>query len=165
MSAPVLSRRMPLSSVVAGRDQQLFANVAVMQLFKDNQTLKEFKVKVSGRQAWYDGSAGNQIVCKPITLGISKRNVMTLGASFHRRDPVIAIHIFSRDVDAIDRITDEVDRIIINYGVNPQKGIQNILPASMGTVTADDTDKDSGAVLFHNIVFVECLFYKNRTTS
>lgn len=163
MSAPVLSKRYPTASVVAGRDQQLFANVAVMQLFSDNQKLKEFKVKISGRQAWYDGSAGNQIVCKPVTLGISKRNIMTLGASFHRRDPVIAIHIFSRDPDAIDRITDEVDRIIIEHGVNPQKGIQSILPANIPTVTADDTNKESGAVLFHNIVFVEVLFYKNKS--
>lgn len=161
MSAPVLSRRMPLSSVIAGRDQQLFANVAVMQLISGNWSIKEFKPKISGRASWYDGSAGNQIVCKPVTLGINKRNVMTLGSGTHRRDPVIAIHIFSRDPDAIDRVTDEVDRIIINYGVNPQKGIQKIAPATMPTVTADDADEDTGSVLFHNVYLVECLFYKN----
>lgn len=163
MSAPVLSKRYPLASVVAGRDQQLFANVAVMQLISGNWSIKEFKPKISGRSAWYDGSAGNQIVCKPVTLGINKRNVMTLGAGTHRRDPVIAIHIFSRDPDAIDRVTDEVDRIIIEYGVNPQKGIQKIAPASIPTVPADDTDKESGAILFHNVYMVEVLFYKNKS--
>lgn len=87
---------------------------------------------------------------------------MTLGASQHRRDPVIAIHIFSRDADAIDRITEEVDRIIVNMGVNPQKGIQTILPANLPTVVADDEGRGEAGVLFHNVYFAECLYYKNK---
>ena len=99
-----------------------------------------------------------------MTLGISKRNIMTLGAKLHRRDPVIMIHIFSRDVGAIDVMTEEVDRIIVEFGVNPAPGIQYILPASIPSQTLDEKNDDDASVLFHNVVYTEVLYYKQRAT-
>ena len=161
MSAPTLTRRQPPSATVAGKPQELLPNIVVLQFIKNNWKKEEFKPKFGGRDDWWDGSSGNQITVRPVTLGISKRNIMTLGANFHRRDPIHAIHIWARDPNAVDQMTEEVDRIVIERGVSPFQGVQYILPAAT-PATAQDESMEEGDTLYHNVLFVECLYYKNR---
>ena len=162
MSAPTLTRRYPLPSTIAGAPQEFYANVVVLQTLSQNWNRSEYKPRFSGRGKWWDGSAPHEIFCRPMTLGISKRNIITLGAGMHRRDPIIMIHIFSRDVGAIDVMTEEVDRIIKDFGVNPAPGIQYILPSQIPSQTLDEKEDDDAGVLFHNVVYVEVLYYKNK---
>lgn len=164
MSAPQLTRRSPKTSVVAGREQELDPNVVVMQFISGKWSDSIDRPKISGREGWYDGSFPIQICCRPITHGISRRNVMTLGADLHRRDPVIAIHMFARDPVALSKLREEVDRIIINEGVNPMQGVQYILPAGTPATTGDYEEKGESGTIFHDIIFVEVLYYKRSST-
>ena len=163
MPAPTLTQRAPIASVILGRPQELFPNVIVLQFLGDHWNLQEFKPRISGRGKWWDGSVQHEIFCRPVTLGINERNIMTLGAAIHRRDPVIAIHIFSRDPNGVDKITEEVDRIVRAFGVNPMAGVQTILPAPIPSVIGSEEDNDEGSVLFHNVYFVKVLYHKGIT--
>ena len=155
-----LTRRQPVSSTVASKDQELHANVLVMKFIGQYFNRELIKIQIKGRGKWFEGSAGNQVICHPVTHGISQRNIVTLGAKLHRRNPITAIHIFTRSAEAMDQIREEIDRIVITNGVNPYKGIQYILPASMPSITGDYEEKDEAGTIFHDVYYVECLYYK-----
>jgi len=164
MSAPQLSRRSPRTDVVSGRGQELDPNIAVLQLLTGKWSTIIDRPQFEGRDGWFDGKQPIQVCCRPASHGINRRNVMTLGARMHRRDPVIAIHMFARDPVALSKLREEVDRIIINEGVNPMSGIQYILPATWPSLPGDFEEKDEGGTVFHDIYYVECLYYKTIRT-
>ena len=156
-----LTRHQPIASSVTAKDQELFANALVLKFVSQYFNREQIKVQISGRGKWYNGSAGNQIIIHPINHGISKRNIVSMGAYWRRRNPVSAVHLFARDPTTIDQMREEIDRIIITYGVNPYKGVQYIQEADIPSVSADDEPDDAGT-LYRDIVYLECLYYKNR---
>lgn len=164
MSAPQLTRRVHATSAIAGGDLTFDPNVVVMQLLSGKWSNLVERPKISGREGWFDGSFPLQICCRPITHGINKRNIVTLGADLQRRDPVIAIHMFARDPVALSKLREEVDRIIINEGVNPYKGVQYILPAGTPATTGDYEEPGETGTIYHDIYFVEVLYYKRSST-
>jgi len=157
-----LTRRQPTSSTVAGKDQEILSpNVLVLQFISQFFDREKIKVQIKGRGKWYDGSAGNQICITPTNHGISFRNVKTLGAGLHSRDPTIAIHLFSRDPIQLDAMREEIDRIVITHGPEPYKGVSYILPADVPSVPSDVLEeKDDAGTLFHDIYFVKIQYYK-----
>ena len=165
MSAPTLSRRQPAAGGIAGGKAQVFdPNVVVMTLLGSKWSTNTNRPKFSGRGGWFDGSFPIQICCRPISHGIMKSNIMVLGAKTHRRNPTIAIHMFARDPVALANLRDEVDRIIINEGVNPYEGVNSILPSSMPSLPGDYEEQGETGTVFHDIYNVEVLYYKNITT-
>lgn len=160
--SPDLTRRYPTTQrEVTERDHEVPPAIGVLQFLKGHWPMTEQPVRFGARDKWWDGTAGNQIYIKPVRLGISKKNIMTLGANYHRRDPIYAVHIFSRSADEVDKMTDLVDDIVKDNGVNPQRGIQFILPAEIPSVPADEP-QDDGSMLYHNVYFVEVRFYKYK---
>lgn len=156
-----LTRRQPIASTTAGKNQETMANVLVLKFVSQYFDREKIKVQIKGRGKWFEGSAGNQIIIHPVNHGISFRNVMTLGASKHRRDPVSAIHLWSRSPEQLDAMREEIDRIVITYGVNPYEGVGYILPADIPTVP-QDPEPDEAGTLYRDIYYVKIQYYKNK---
>ena len=165
MSAPQLSRRQVKTGDVAGGKAQVFdPNVVVMHFLSSKWSTHTERPKISGREGWFDASFPIQICCHPATHGINKRNILTLGAGKHRRDPVIAIHMFARDPVALAQIREEVDRIITSEGVDPMEGVNSILPATWPSLPGDYEEQGEMGTVFHDIYYVEVLWYRNSLT-